>query len=191
MKYINKILKSEKTIFNYKDIGLLLGIENRETIKSFLSRQIKSGTLQRLSKGIYALPNFDKYEFASKIKKNSYISFETVLKSKGIIFQDYSHTIFLASDNTGEKKVIGLNFVYNKIKKTILQNPLGLEQKKQYTIASTERAICDRIYISGDYYFDNLEGINIQKLKQIAQIYNKRVILQIDKLIKNAQHRST
>jgi len=161
-------------------------MENKNTIKSFLSRQIKSETLQHLYKWIYGLPKFNNYEFASKIKKNSYISFETVLKSKWIIFQDYSHTIFLASDNTWEKKAIWLNFVYNKIKNSILHNPLWIEQKWQYIIASAERAICDRIYISGDYYFDNLESINIEKLKKIAQIYNKRVVLQINNLIKNA-----
>lgn len=186
MKHMNKILKSGKTIFTYKDIWLLLWMENKDTIKSFLSRQTKSWTLQRIYQGIYALPNFNKYEFASKLKKNSYISFETVLKSKWIIFQDYSNTIFLASDNTWEKKAIWLNFVYNKIKNSTLHNPLWIEQKWQYTIASAERAICDRVYISGDYYFDNLEWINTQKLKKIAQIYNKRVVLQIDKLIKNA-----
>lgn len=186
MKYMNKILKSKKTVFTYKDIWLLLWIESRDTIKSFLSRQIKSETLQHLYKWIYTLPNFDKYEFASKIKKNSYISFETVLKSKWVIFQDYSHTIFLASDNTWEKRAIWLNFIYNKIKNSILHNPLWIEQKWQYAIASAERAICDRIYISGDYYFDNLDSINIEKLKKISKIYNKRVILQVNKLIKNA-----
>jgi len=186
MKYIENILKSWKTVFNYKDIGLLTWLNNRETIKSFLSRQVHSGVLINAYKGIYTLPNFDKYEFASKIKKNSYISFETVLKSKWIIFQDYSNTIFLASDNTGEKKAIWLNFVYYKIKDSILYHPLWVEQKWQYRIASAERAICDRIYLSGDYYFDHLEWINFKKLKEIAKIYNKRVVLQIDKLIQNA-----
>lgn len=186
MKYMNKILKSWKTVFNYKDIWLLTWINNRETIKSFLSRQVKSWVFENPYKWIYILHNFDKYEFASKIKKNSYISFETVLKSAWIIFQDYSNTIFLASDNTGEKKAVWLNFVYSKIKDAILYNPLWIEQKWQYSIASPERAICDRVYTSGDYYFDNLESVNIEKLKKISKIYNKRVILQINKLIKNA-----
>lgn len=186
MKYINKILKSWKTVFTYKDIWLLLWIENRETIKSFLFRQTKAGTLQHNYKWIYTLPKFDKYEFASKIKKNSYISFETVLKSKWVIFQDYSHTIFLASDNTWEKKALWLKFTYKKIKNSILHNPIWIEQKWTYSIASVERAICDRLYISWDYYFDNLNGIDTEKLKKISHIYNKRVVLQINKLIKDA-----
>jgi hypothetical protein len=58
-------------------------------------------------------------------------------------------------------------------------------------IASSERAICDRVYISGEYYFDNLASINTDKLKKIASIYNKRVALYINTLIKDAQHQTT
>jgi hypothetical protein len=52
-------------------------------------------------------------------------------------------------------------------------------------IASLERAICDRIYISPNYYFDNLSDVNWDKLEEIAQIYNKRVIKEIKLLRKN------
>ena len=54
-------------------------------------------------------------------------------------------------------------------------------------IASTERAICDRLYLSKNYYFDNLENIDFEKLEEISQIYNKRVILYVKKLIKNVE----
>ena len=57
-----------------------------------------------------------------------------------------------------------------------------------YMIASKERAICDRLYLSKNYYFDNLENVNLEKLEIISEIYNKRVILDIKKLIKNAEH---
>jgi len=53
-------------------------------------------------------------------------------------------------------------------------------------IASAERAICDRLYLSPNYYFDNLEAIDKEKLQEISLIYNKRVILEINNLIKNA-----
>jgi hypothetical protein len=56
--------------------------------------------LQHLASGLYAFPRFDHFEFATLLKKNSYISFETVLKKEAIIFQDYGNTLFLASDKT-------------------------------------------------------------------------------------------
>jgi hypothetical protein len=53
--------------------------------------------------------------------------------------------------------------------------------------ASVERALCDRLYLTKNYHFDNLEHINWENLEEISQIYNKRVILAIKKLKKNAQ----
>jgi hypothetical protein len=50
-------------------------------------------------------------------------------------------------------------------------------------IASKERAICDRIYFTKDYYFDNLNEVDFIKLEEISQIYNKRVKDEIKKLI--------
>lgn len=186
MRYIEKILKSKKKVFTYNDIWLILWIKNRETIKSFLARQVKNGILNHPYKWIYTLPDFTSYEFASKIKRNSYISFETVLKNKWVIFQDYSNTIFLASDNTWEKQTIWLHFVFKKVKNDILHNPIWIEQTWQYMIASVERALCDTIYLSPGYYFDNLEDINKEKIHEIAKIYNKRLVLEIKKLFPDA-----
>lgn len=187
MKYINKILNSGKSVFTFSDIKLLLWINNRDTIKSFLLRQIKSWFFQKTYKWIYVMNDFDIFEFASKLKKISYISFETVLKQEGIVFQDYWNTIFSSSDNTITKRAIWLEFKYCKIKNTILLNPLWLINKWNYTIATPERAICDRLYLSKNYYFDNLEWINKEKLIEISQIYNKRVILEVKKILENVK----
>jgi hypothetical protein len=56
------------------------------------------------------------FELATKLRKNSYISFETVLKQEWIIFQDYGNTIFLASDNTINKETSENKFKYLKLK---------------------------------------------------------------------------
>jgi len=183
MKNFDKILNSNKTVFSYNDLSLILWINNRETLKSYFFRALKSKIMFNIYKWIYILANYNKYELAIKLKKKSYISFETVLKDNWIIFQDYLTTIFLASDNTISKKIWNINYQFNKIKDSILLNPLWLINKKNYTIASIERAICDKVYLSSNYYFDNLENIDKQKLIEISQIYNKRVILEIKKLI--------
>ena len=187
MKYFDKILNSWKTVFTYDDISILLSIENKNTIKSFINRLVKSWIIKSGFKWIYTLHKYDIYEFASKLKKDSYISFETVLKQNWIIFQDYSNTIFLSSNNSLSKQIDKMYFKYNKIKDSILYNPLWIINKWTYLIASPERAICDRLYLSSNYYFDNLENIDKQKLSDISQIYNKRVILEVKKLLKNAK----
>jgi hypothetical protein len=79
-----------------------------------------------------------------------------------------------------------LKFKFYKIKDSVLLNQLWLEHKKNYIIANKERAICDRIYLSKNYYFDSLEWVDFEKLEEISKIYNnKRVILEVKKLIKN------
>lgn len=183
MKYLDKLLRLKKTVFTQPDLSLILWITNENTLRNLVVRFVKSGILLNPYKWIYTLTNYDIFEFASKIKKNSYISFETVLRKEGIIFQEYGNTIFLATDNTLEKSALWYNFKCIKIKDEILYNPLGIIKKNWYYIASPERAICDRIYASKNYYFDNLEGIDKEKLQEISQIYNKRVILTVNKLV--------
>lgn len=62
-------------------------------------------------------------------------------------------------------------------------NPLGIVNSGQAKIAIAERALCDRIYLSSDYYFDNLRGINSEKLLLISRIYNSRVQREVIELI--------
>ena len=183
MKFIDKILKSKKTVFTYSDIQLLLWFKSKDSIKSFFQRGVKQWIFVNIYKWIYAFENYNIYELANKLKTPSYISFETVLKKEWIIFQDYWNTIFLASNNTFVKKIDDFQFKFLKLKDEILLNPIWVVNKWNYLIASRERAICDRIYLSKNYYFDNLEYIDKEKILEIAQIYNKRVVLEIKKLI--------
>lgn len=183
MKYIETLLKSKKTVFTYDDIRFFFQITNRNTLKSLLERMIQSGVLQRLANGIFALPHYDQFEFATLLKKNSYISFETVLKQKGIIFQDYGNTLFLASDRSEKKSAFWTLFSYHKLRNDLLAYPLWILQTWTYAIATAERAVCDRLYLSPNYYFDNIEPLDKEKLLRIAQLYNQRVVLSVKKLI--------
>lgn len=187
MKYIHQIINSGKTIFRYHDLALLLGISNKYTLKNIFQRWVNDGIFVLLQKWIYGFKKYNKYELGTKLKTKSYISFETVLKSEGIIFQDYWNQIFLASDNNLQKSVNDTRYTYLKIKDDILMNPIWLIHTWNYTIATKERAICDRVYLSKNYYFDTLENIDFEFLEEISQIYNKRVILEIKQLIKDAQ----
>lgn len=188
MNYISKLIQSKKTVFTYQDLGILLWIKSRNTIKSLLARYVDNWLLRNIYAWIYVLPNYNEYELATKIKKNSYISFETVLKPAWVIFQDYWNKIFLASDKTWEKISDWLNFEYRKLRYDILYNQLWIEHKWQYAIATPERALCDRLYISKNYFFDNIEHLNFVKLREIAQIYNKRVFLSVNKMIDDFEH---
>jgi predicted transcriptional regulator of viral defense system len=187
MKYLEILLKSGKTVFTYDDIRVFFGIEKADTIKKILNRLVKSGILQHIAHGIFALPHYQEFEFATLFKKNSYISFETVLKKEGIIFQHYGNTIFLATDRTLTKRALNITFECHKLRDDILYNPLGIIQTGSYAIATAERAVCDRLYLSPSYYFDNLTSLDEEKLLTIAELYNKSVVLSVKNLLRNAQ----
>lgn len=180
MKYkgkpISKILRSNNTVFTFKDISLIWGDTDKKATISAINYYVKTGNLYRIRRGIYAKDkNYDKFELAIKIYTPSYISFETVLTKKGIIFQFYSQ-IFVASYLTREIFVDNQKFCYRKIKDQILTNQTGLEFKNNYWIASPERAFLDILYLNRDYYFDNLSPLNKEKIFAILPIYKNKTL---------------
>ncbi|MFA6256055.1 MAG: hypothetical protein WC606_02620 [Candidatus Absconditabacterales bacterium] len=180
---IANLINTGKTVFTSEEMGLILGIENKHTLKNSIQRLSKSGILYHHPGNIRSLKTYDHMELASKLRKKSYISLETVLQSAGIIFQDYSHTITLVSDNSVSHEIEGKIYQFSKIKDTILANSLGIINTGKYMIASPERALCDRIYLTPQYYFDNLSNLNIGLLSKLSSIYNKRTALEINHLI--------
>jgi len=131
------------------------------------------------------LKAYDKRELASKIRKKSYIGLETVLQKEGIIFQNYEHMLTLVSDNSLEIKMGDNIYHYTKIKNSILSNPIGIVDTGKYMVATKERALCDRIYLTPSYYFDHItkDILDITLLKKLSTIYNKATYLRINQLI--------
>lgn len=179
-----KLIASWKTVFRVQDLSMILSIKE-QSVRNYLTREKWLQTLKNIWGGIWIITSiwYNPFELGCKLRKKSYISFETVLQKHGIIFQDYSNSIFLASDNTLEKKIDGKNYVYRKLKNSILLNPIGIVHMWEYMIASKERAICDMVYLHRSYHFDNLQNIDTQTLAEIASMYNKRTILEINSLI--------
>jgi len=130
------IYRSNRTVFSFKDLSLILTETNKDYLKSTIYRYVKAGKLYPLRRGIYAKDkNYDKFELATKIYTPSYISFETVLAREGVIFQFYPQ-IFVASYLTREITIDNQKYSYRKIKNPILTNRAGLEFKNNYWIAS-------------------------------------------------------
>lgn len=175
-----------KKIYTANDLKILRGSQDN-TFKKRLSYQIKTNKLIRIRKWIYVVSNQiqnleepDYRYIANSISLPSYISFETVLRDYGVIFQMYI-SIFVAANYTKEIKIEipqqenQIKIQFQKLPIEILSNPLGLETENWYTIASLERALCDILRKQWDFgYFDNLdpEKINRNRLEQIADFYN-------------------
>ena len=174
MDKILKLLHTWKTVFTKNDIEKILSFKTKNALDKFLYRAKKSDSLQHISRSIYVFWDYNFFELGCKLRKKSYISLETVLKTSGIIFQHYDY-ISLVGDDSRKIWVWWQEFIYSKIKDEILLNPLGIEHIWNYILASRERAICDKLYLSPWYYFDNLDEVDFNTLSEISQIYNTRV----------------
>jgi predicted transcriptional regulator of viral defense system len=182
--YLKIILRSKKTVFSFKDIALLWR-DSSSAARVRINYYVKHGDLYRIHQGFYAKDkNYNRYELATKIYSPSYISFETVLGKAGIVFQYYSQ-IFVTSYLTREITVDEQVYSYRKIKDSVLTNSIGIEHKRNYSIATPERAFLDVVYLNKDYHFDNLSTLDWNKLLEILPIYqNKRMGKEINFYLK-------
>lgn len=175
-QYLEVLLRFPKTVFSTKDVALLWREREERKVSGRLNKYVNAGKLIRIRRGIYAKDeNYDRFELANRIYTPSYISFETVLTRAGINFQYYGN-IFAASYVTREIEADGQRISFLKIKDYVLTNTNGIEREEGYSIATKERAFLDRIYISKDYHFDNLDALDWDRVFKILPVYrNKRM----------------
>ena len=185
-EYLEVLLRSPQSVFTTKDVALLWNESNNSIIADRLKSYVNNGKLVRIRRGIYSKDKkYNKYEFAIKIFRPSYVSFETVLGASGMTFQYYGN-IFIASYLKREIKCDNQTYSFVKIKDTILNNPKGIDQTGEYAIASKERAFLDTIYRSKKYYVDNLSPLDWDKVFDILPIYNnKKMEKTVQKYYKN------
>src|SRR3989344_6306326 len=94
---IAKLYESPKTILTIKDIALIWEETNTVNLFSKIKYYAKQGSLIRLSRGVFAKnKDYDVKELATSIYTPSYISFETVLREAGVIFQHYEAIFVVA-----------------------------------------------------------------------------------------------
>lgn len=179
---IAKLYESKKTILTIKDIALIWEETNPINLLSKVKYYAKQGSLIRLTRGVFAKSkDYNVKELATSIYTPSYISFETVLREAGVIFQ-HQDSIFVAGPYPMTKKIDHKTITFRKLKDSLLYNPTGIKHEQGYSIATVERAFLDTIYLSPKFYFDNLRSINWETCFELAKIYdNKQLIKRITK----------
>lgn len=187
--FLNALLRMQQTVFSFKDLLLLWSTVDPRTAATRINYYCKKGQLYHVRRGLYAKDNqYDRFELATKIFTPSYISFETVLREAGVIFQHYE-SIFVATYQSKEITCDGRVYAFKKMKGSILTNTTGIEKKIHYYKASPERALLDTLYLYRTYHFDNLRPINWEKVYEILPIYdrNKRIEKKIKEYKKAAK----
>lgn len=183
---IAKIYQSQKTVLNTKDLALLWNEVNPDHLKAKIAYYVKQGTLTRLRRSLFILDqDYNPKELATHIYTPSYISFETVLREAGIIFQYYK-TIFVAGPWPRTIAIDSHTFTFRKLKANVLYNSTGVRNENHYSIATPERAFLDTLYLFPNYYFDNLRGINWDLCFEWSALYNnQQLIKRLKKYYKN------
>lgn len=181
---IFKLFSRPETVFSFDEVAQLFPDISDKSLRDRLHYFVKTKKLERVRHGIYAKREFNKFELANKIYTPSYVSLETVLFEHGIVFQVYE-TIFLMSYLTRSVKVQAQEFQFRRLPMRVLTNMNGIIREAGYFIASRERAFLDAIYVYKNYHFDNLGGVNWEKIFEIAKIYDtKKLIKRVEKLYK-------
>ena len=170
--------RGKQTVFTLPEISSLLCQDDEQKLYSALKYAIKSKNLFRVSRGIYVFNHsYNRQEFANKYRSPSYISLYTILQEAAIIFQPYS-SIHAVSNRSEKVMMEEQQYIYRKIKDEFLLNPLGIFLKDGVIKACPERAICDKIYLDGDEYFDNLRQINWNLAKTINhKVYQNHPVI--------------
>lgn len=180
MNIANRLRKINKTttVFTVIDIKKALDMKNQKSLYNAIYYAVKQKELYRISEGIYSFnSNYSKKEFGNKYRTPSYITLYTVLQESGVVFQPYT-SIFVITNRSETVDIDGQKYVYRKIKNEILLNSLGIEQKNDVSIATIERAICDKIYLDGIEYFDNLRNVDLDLIDRLnKEVYegNKNI----------------
>jgi len=169
---IARLYKNSKTVFTNKDLSLIWQETNQNNLKTKINYYIRQGTLIRLTRGVFVKDKkYSSKELATSLYFPSYVSFETVLREAGFIFQHYD-TIFVAGPWSRNIILDKTKIRFRKLKNTVLFNSTGINNMGNYSTATPERAFLDTIYLFPNYYFDNLRTINWERCFEIVKIYN-------------------
>ncbi len=166
---ISILLQDGRVLYHSQDLAVLWGINNPNTLYTTIKRYVKRGVLIKIYKGFYSIKPINKIDSLSlgltALHRYGYLSTESILVKKGIIFQDIKY-LTLISDISKKFELNGNKFLVRKMKPEYLHNNIGITNR----IASLERAIADMLYFNPDYHFDAKKLIDWKKVEKIKKI---------------------
>ncbi len=189
MKFYDKILKIVEKNNGY--------VTNKEVVenginKTFLTNMVKNGTLVRISRGYYGLPNYiedEYYKIASK-SKNVRFSMATALYLHNL--SDRTPLVYNVTLPFGYSGVLQKekNVILNFVKKELLDlgvieitSPFGMKIK----VYDIERTICDIIKnknkIDAEIFSKALKDYARSKNKNLSKLTKYAKIMKIEKKV--------
>ena len=172
MYRIKQLLASDQTLYHTRDLGVLWGMENQQTLYTTISRYIGQGIFFPVQKGLYAtvpLDRLDPYSLGRSLAHGyCYVTTETVLSVAGYINQPVQ-TITFAASLSRRVSVAGHTYLFRKLADHFLGNTTGIFEKNGVFWASPQRAVADMQYFSRHYHFDAQNRIDWPEVKKIQK----------------------
>lgn len=173
---IEKLALSGKKVFTTEDLAVIWQITKRRRLIELIKYYLREKRLDSIYKGIYAYgDDFTPFDIAQKLVPLSYISLYTTSQMHGLTFQ-YYETIYAISLKSKKYKIRDQGYEYHRVKEPIFYNQLGLTNNGRYIIADRERTITDCLYVFPSVAFDNLRGVDKEKLLTLSKIYNNKML---------------
>ncbi len=173
---IEKLALSGKKVFTTEDLAVIWQIPQRRRLIELIKYYLRKKRLASISKGIYSYgKDYTPFDIAQKLVPLSYISLYTTCQIHGLTFQYYK-TVFAISQKSKKYKIREQDYVYHRVKEPIFYNQLGLVNNGRYIMADRERTITDCLYVFPRFAFDNLRGIDKNKLLILSKIYNNKML---------------
>lgn len=171
-----KLQQSPINVFTVEDLSSLWNIFDRRVLLESIKYYLRTGRLKSIKRGVYVTDkDHSDFELAQKLYAPSYISLQTALGFHGINFQSYES---IYSVSLKRKKIEAENkiFNYHAVSEKIFWNPLGVEKKENYYLATPERAICDTLYLFPQIGFDHIGGLDTEQLQALAVLYKSQTL---------------
>ena len=184
-KYLNwvtveqAIRNSKVILFTPLDLKRISGT-SEISVRFFLTRYTKKGTLVKLRRGLYALVNNlpSDFEIANILYQPSYISLTCTLAYYHIIPEIVYTITSVTTCPTYNFNVLGKTFRYHRIKKSVFTGYMPEKiEGKIILIADKEKAFVDYLYfVSRKIYSLNsrldISSLNKKKVTQYAKLFN-------------------
>lgn len=186
--------------------GLLLaGDVDLQNIRLQLSRWTKAGMILQLRRGLYTIaPPYQKVKphpflTANQLKHGSYVSLQTALSHYSLIPEAVFTVTSVTVGRPGRIKTPLGNFLFRHIRTPLFTGyrQIDLMNGQKAFIASPEKALLDLLYLQPgsaapayiqELRLQNLEQLDLQKLMEMAEIYNSPgMIKNVEKIIHTAK----
>ena len=172
MYRIDVLLKQKNHIFHTRDLALLWGVTNNNTLYTIIKRYVDRGILIPIHKGLYATIHLDQLDplvlGAAAIHAYCYVSCEYVLVRAGIIFQAQNALTFIS--NTSRSFALSSHtFLVRQLRDRFLFCDIGLRFDNNIWIATVERAMADMLYYNPQYHIDNSRGLDWNAVQKIRK----------------------